>query len=271
MSIILDNQYEIDQYNQRSVCYIYDASKAILDYLVYLEENQHVRKTIIYTLLEHIETFNNYGFSMEGRISGFFQGKDAYILTKYKGSTRNESVSVDSNQQIMEIVRDDHKVVSKVRLDRKFEISLATGNDVDALSNLYQQVFTYYPTSVHDPDYLRTKINKDYFFVTIKENNTIVSAASAMIKPEYNSAEITDCATDPTYRGNNLLYSIILEIEKELLNRGVQTFFSLTRSQSPAMNLTVKRLGYKYEGTLINNCKIYSGFEDMNIWTKSPE
>lgn len=42
----------------------------------------------------------------------------------------------------------------------------------------------------------------------------------------------------------------------------------LTRLKSPGMNITFKKAGYQYTGTLINNSYICGSFESMNVWYK---
>ncbi|MCM3706367.1 MULTISPECIES: putative beta-lysine N-acetyltransferase [Cytobacillus] len=269
MNICLGNKFEVDKYNDRIVSYIVKADESSVKHISSLEKEYYPSKVIVYTLPEHAGRFRENGYIMEGKISGFFHGKDGQIFAKYPKSTRKESSAFDENQGILKAAVSDSKEISKVILKEDFEMIEVTEKDADELAALYKKVFKYYPTDVHDPDYLKQVMGKDYFFTAIRHNGKIVSAASAMVMEEFNCAEVTDCATDPDFRGNRLIYSIILELEKRLKENGVQTLFSLTRAQSHGMNLTVKRLGYQYEGTLVNNCVISSGYEDMNIWTKS--
>lgn len=269
MGMSFENSYEVDLYNQRCICIILEISESVINHFHQLEQNQNINKIIVYTLPENVEFLEKNGFDQEGEISHFFFGKDGYILTKYKEDFRKKSTSLEVNKKVMDLVKKDNKVFSNIELGEEFQIQLATKNEIIPLSSLYKKVFRYYPTHVHNPEYINKVISQTYFFVVILHQDKLISAASAIINPKYKNAEITDCATDPDYRGKSLMYHIILEIEKELRKRDIPTFYSLTRAQSFGMNLTVKRLGYQYGGTLINNCIIYSGFEDMNIWTKT--
>lgn len=263
-----NNKFEIDPHNNRIVCHLIEGLEHNLQYIRRLEEESQVGKTIIFTKISNANLLESHGYQQEGKINGYFQGIDGYIFTKFIDANRGLTSYERENEKTMEIVNKDKKKVYDVQLDKKFELKVASKEDADELTKIYKKVFKYYPSNVHDSAYIQQKIGDDYFFIMIKHGEKIVSVASAMISPEYKSAEITDCATDPDYRGNSLLYPIILEIEKQLKTKGIKTFYSLTRAQSPGMNLTVYRLGYQFQGRLVNNCKIFSGYEDMNIWTK---
>jgi hypothetical protein len=57
-------------------------------------------------------------------------------------------------------------------------------------------------------------------------------------------------------------------LEDYLIKNGIFSIFTLTRASSPGMNIIPAKHGYQYTGTMTNNCKISTGFEDINIWTK---
>lgn len=268
MTVMINNRYEVDTYNNRIVCHLGDASEEEIIDICRLEEENQVGKTIIYTVQAYGEILQAHGYQQEGVINGYFNGEDGYVFTKFLKVDRERSSYQDANEKTMAIVNQDNKDVSDVKLDEDYQLVMAGEKDAGDLASIYKKVFKYYPSNVHDPEYLRRKIGDDYFFIMVKHGGTVVSVASAMVDPQLKSAEITDCATDPDYRGNGFLYPIITKLEKQLKKKGIKTFYSLTRAQSPGMNLTVKRLGYQYQGRLVNNCKIFSGYEDMNIWTK---
>ena len=97
-----------------------------------------------------------------------------------------------------------------------------------------------------------------------------MSAASAELNVQDFNAEITDCATDPAYRGKGLLRLLLMELEEELFRRQVYCLYSLARSLSFGMNAVLHQLGYLYSGRLTRNCKIGGDFEDMSLWVKNP-
>lgn len=268
MSLLGTNEFVKDDYNQRVVGYLMDASPKDIIYINELENTGKYSKIIIYTLKDYKQLFEDKGFFEEGNMNGFFRGETVYILSKFLDIPRATSVNVSKEDEILTIVENDDRDIQNNVLSDSFTLGYADSKDAEELAALYSKVFKYYPSQVDNPDYLEENIGDNYFFVYIKKDNKIISAASAMIMPEFSWAEITDCVTDPEFRGNQLLIHIIKEIEKKLLDKNIFSHFSIARSESVGMNMSLKRLGYEYQGRLINNCKIYSGFEDMNLWTK---
>ena len=86
---------------------------------------------------------------------------------------------------------------------------------------------------------------------------------------EDKNAEMTDFATLPDYRGNNLSLNLLREMEAEMRLRKMKTLYTIARSHSAGMNITFSKLDYSYSGTLINNTDIAGKIESMNIWYKN--
>lgn len=265
---MLKNKFCLDESNKRLNNYIPYLTDEAISNIENLEKEKFVEKSIIYTLKEHEESFLDAGYHREGAVKGFFSGKDAVILSKFLYSMRGKSTSLYKNK-VLEIVEEDEKAVGNIDFNQdEFQLVLLQPDQVDELCELYRKVFDFYPTDIFNPVYVKELMhNHTIFVVALKEGN-IVSAASAMIDYGYLSAEITDCVTDPEYRGRNILAHIILKLEGILHSQQIHSLFSLTRANSVGMNLNIKRLGYRYDGTLVNNCKIFSGYEDMNVWSK---
>ncbi len=250
--------------NNRIVAFITKMEAKTIRQLEKKQQKHKTTKTIVYFKGEKCKPFIDNGFKKEGQISGYYNGVKASMLAKYYDNNRSITHSDESNlQTVLE------KKISKSPIDipKEYTIESLKLDDVSSLVSLYKKVFERYPSNIFDESYLQESINDDYFFIVAKYEGEIVSAASALINP-FKSAEITDCATDPTHRGKQLLTAIINELEKTLRQKGIYHSYSLTRALSIGMNMTIKRMGYTYEGTLINNCEISTGYEDMNIWTK---
>ncbi|MDH4057298.1 MAG: hypothetical protein OEU76_00970, partial [Cyclobacteriaceae bacterium] len=62
---------------------------------------------------------------------------------------------------------------------------------------------------------------------------------------------------------------LLFKLENELTKQGINCLYSLARAESYGMNKAFFQLGYTYGGRLINNCYIFSGLEDMNVWYKN--
>ncbi|MFD1019831.1 putative beta-lysine N-acetyltransferase [Thalassobacillus hwangdonensis] len=267
MTGLTENLYQYDETNERIVCHIIDAEGS-LNRISELERKHQPGKTIIYGLPEHKTALEPAGYRQEGKISGFFNGQDSVVYTKFPDPDRANTILDEEVSKSMSIVEHDTTTYTNPELPADFHLEVATEEDMEAVASLYDRVFENYPTGVRDPSYLREKMGDSYFFVVVKDGEKVVSVAAALVRPRFNCAEITDCATDPNYRGHRLLYPIVIKLEELLIDKGIHTMYSMTRALSPGMNLTVKRLGYTFEGRLVNNCRIATGLEDMNIWTK---
>ncbi|WP_096188712.1 putative beta-lysine N-acetyltransferase [Evansella halocellulosilytica] len=263
---MLINQWDADVKNDRVVAYLPSLENTELEKLNEFIENDQFGKLIVYTTQEHVKTLRKLHFEAEAEMSGFFNGEKAIILTKYIHQQRKQSSSILDNNHVHEIVKNDDKRITNFQ-DDQFILETVNDDDLLNLSQLYQEVFEKYPTNIFAPNYLKEAKESNYTFIVAKDGKKVIGAASAM-DTGFFSAEITDCAVHPDYRGKQILHMLILSLEKELVNKGIYHVFSITRAKSVGMNMTVKRLGYQYEGTLINNCIISTGFEDMNVWTK---
>lgn len=262
----MKNVWDVDLKNKRVVAYIPALDMEQLEKINDISQREQPDKFIIFTIQTNDELLEKLGFQLEAKMSGFFKGKTAYIFTKYYDEQRKTSKSFKQNEEVLQIVKNDEKDERNVNIP--YEIEKLRDEDLNKLAQLFKIVFPVYPTNIFDVKYLKNAMENEYFFLVAKnENGDIIGSASAMRTP-YKSAEITDCAVHPNYRGKGILQRIIIELEKELIKEGIYNSFSITRAKSVGMNMTVKRLGYRYEGTLINNCIISTGFEDMNVWTK---
>lgn len=261
--------WDKDSWNERLVAYLPTISKESIAKLQTEKQTKQFSKIIIYTTNDEGKQLIPLGFHHEANMSGFFNGEKAEVFTWFSDESRQNSSSDTENQSVLKIVESDKTKPSEMWRNITF-VNLEESNEklFKPLAKLYQKVFDVYPTNIFDPKYIKKAVATDYTFVlAVNENGDIIGSASAM-KTGYASAEITDCAVDPAYRGKNILHGIIMNLEDQLMKEGISHVFSITRAKSVGMNMTIKRLFYKFEGTLVNNCKISSGYEDMNIWTK---
>jgi len=136
------------------------------------------------------------------------------------------------------------------------------------MAKVFKKVFATYPSPVDQPDYLAAVLGKAALFRVVKYKQAIVSIAAAEVDWANSSAEMTNCATLPELRGLGLMSSLLHALEKDCLAHQIYCLYSLARASMYGMNLVFHRLGYVYQGTLINNCHIGGNYEDMNIWAK---
>lgn len=263
--------YEMDEYNSRIKLMHYNPNdiEGLTRHLEELAQEKDIGKVLIYADPKDIESFEQLGFEQEGEISGFFNGEPAVILSRFIDDNRSMVKDEQKKDAIVELAEQTDTLDEPPKLEPGFSLRHATPDDAKELAELYRIVFKTYPTPIHDPEYIQKCMNNDVYFTVVVHNGKIVSSASADVFTRYNSAEITDCATHPDYRGKGLLSAIIFDLEKRMKEKGVPNLFSLTRAVSTGMNIVISRHGFEYKGRLIQNSHIAGQFEDMNIWVKN--
>jgi putative beta-lysine N-acetyltransferase len=151
----------------------------------------------------------------------------------------------------------------------EYTIRNATDADINEMIKLFSTVFSTYPSPIYDEEYLKQTMNKKVLYKVAVYEGKIVSVAAADMDNENLNAEITDCATYPTYGGKGILSNIIHSLEYNLKSKGFITLYSLSRAINPSINFALSKHNYSYAGGLVNNCNICGTFEDMNIWVKN--
>ncbi|MEJ2700770.1 MAG: putative beta-lysine N-acetyltransferase [Desulfuromonadales bacterium] len=153
----------------------------------------------------------------------------------------------------------------------RFSFRVPTPNDAEAMAELYRQVFATYPFPIHDPAYLRRTMAENVAYFGIWDGGRLVALSSAEMCTASRSAEMTDFATLPEYRGSGLASFLLQKMEEEMPERGVRTAYTIARAVSFGMNITFARQGYRFGGTLTNNTNISGDLESMNVWYKPLE
>jgi len=229
----------------------------------------HLGKVICNCDIEALETFINADFIQEGKIDGYFKGKDAYCMSYFINSDRKIcSNFAHKNLLVKQCLNEQNTYVSN-KNNSIYEIKIATENDINEIVNLFSTVFLTYPTPIYNRDFLKQTMNDNILYKVAVFDGKIVSVASADMDKENLNAEITDCATLPAYRGNGILANIIHSLELDLKNKGFLTLYSLCRAINPSINFILSKQSYNFTGRMVNNCNICGTFEDMNIWVKS--
>lgn len=247
--------------------YAYRDPDNLLDFLLSVARSSSLEKVIFPVRKQHLAELKKNGFALEGWIDGYFNGRDGYFLAAYPVPRRGHSpVLVESLQQVREITARRRKQPAAIQPG--YEIFTPGLKHAPALAALFRQAFSSYPSPVDQLDYLAGVLGKTALFKAVKHNGRIVSAAAAEVDRDNGSAELTNCATLPGNRGAGLMSHLIKALEEECLGRGIHCLYSLARASEYGMNLVFHRLGYRYRGTLINNCHICGDYENMNIWAK---
>jgi len=261
----------IDPHNERIrvLAYARDSFLALHQELCEEAEHLGLGKIIVYGRQGDGEVLASAGYRQEGQIDGFFQGEHAYMHAFFLHPQRGVSAAAEAAEQVLQLSLAKSGTEASQELPEGYRLRAGTSADADQLASLYKTVFATYPTPMDDPGYIRKTMEESTYYYVVTHGEQIICAASAEVTPRFGSAELTDCATHPDHLGKGLLQPLFAVLEEVMRQQGIFYLYSLTRAQSPGMNVTVAKSGYQYRGRLINNCKIYSGFEDMNIWVKA--
>lgn len=256
----------VDSFNGRIRMDDYAGTLPVVLKSVMTEVSAWVEKLIVKSRPEDVSFFVSQGFEEEAHINGYFSGKDMHFVTKYFSEKRKISLKLNEEDAIIEkILQPSTSEKDSVSPD----IQVATTSDCDELAKLYKEVFRLYPTPVHDPSYLRKTMEEGTVYVFVREKKKMMSAASAEIDRQFHNAELTDCASCPEARGKGHMKKLLSRLEDILIDKGVHCYYTIARAESYGMNKVFFQLGYSYGGRLKNNCVIFSGIEDMNVWYKN--
>lgn len=259
----------LDLHNQRIWLHDYHfrEATALRNYLVQFTQEQGLEKIIFPVQSKDLSLLEGNGFVKEGMIEGYFSGQDAHFLTAYTSKKRKTSKHLPAEQQMLEEI-----LAQPARIDftmpEGFELKKATVEDAQAMAFLFSKVFSSYPSPVFDPLYLTRAMQKGDLYLVVCAEEKLVGIATAEIDWDHSRAELTNCATDPHFRGLGLNTLLLKNLELACLTQQINCLYSLARASSYGMNLVLHRLGYQFRGTLINNCHIAGDYEDMNIWVK---
>ncbi|MTI79517.1 MAG: putative beta-lysine N-acetyltransferase [Firmicutes bacterium] len=231
--------------------------------------NLNCDKLIFYVTKTEEELIKKYNCSYEGFIEGFFNGNNAYIYSIFLVPSRNKPYVSEEEAKVMDYMIRVKKNNGRFNIPKGFKMRWAIESDALQMAKLYDKVFESYPTPMNKPDFIIEMMNNDVYFSVVERNNEIVSACSADVLPHFNSAELSDCATDSRYRSKQLLSHQVSHLISLMKIMEINTIFSYSRSVSIGMNLVNVKHNFKYGGRMIANSNIAGRLENMNIWYKN--
>lgn len=260
----------VDYTNKRvKIVEFNDISVQTLKRIIHFSSKQHLGKIICNCDSKFVEIFTEAGFELEGKIDGYFKGKDAFCMSYFISSDRKNCSNFSKKELLVKQCLSRKNTFIHRSDNSKYSIRNANENDIEEMVKLFSKVFSTYPSPVYDEEFLKETMNKKVLYKVAVYNEKIIAIASADMDKENLNAEITDCATYPDYRGKGVLANIIYSLELDLKKRGFITLYSLSRAINPSINFVLSKHNYKFTGRLINNCNICGTFEDMNIWVKN--
>ncbi len=214
-------------------------------------------------------TFADKGYTVEAEVPGFFNGKlTGFFMARFLSPARAAAKDPEDLARILKLARETPAVEQIPPLPEGLHFHKAGISDAENLAIIYREVFASYPFPIHDPAYIRKTMEQNITYYIIHANGVPSAASSAERDDDAQNVEMTDFATIPTFRGKGLALFLLDHMEQDMKQHGMKTSFTIARSRSAGMNITFARMGYCYDGTLINNTQICGEIESMNVWHK---
>jgi putative beta-lysine N-acetyltransferase len=210
------------------------------------------------------------GYEMEAAIPAFFpEGAAACFLGKFFTLSRRQERHPELVRKVLEAAGAEMSACLPAPLPEGFAVRKAHEGDTEAMAAVYRKVFATYPFPIQDPGFLQNAMRGSTVFYGVWEGDRIAALSSAEIDHTSQSAEMTDFATLPEYRGHSLALHLLQLMEEEVQIRDIRSLYTIARSYSFGMNITFARNGYDFGGTLTNNTNIFGKLESMNVWHKT--
>ena len=215
--------------------------------------------------------FLNHNFKLEATVPNLYQGvEQGCFLGKYMDARRG--FLTKEERKLINEVKDGAiatNAVSGYALPADYEIVKLGEKDVPVIAKIYKQVFQFYPFPIFQEAYLLDTIHSNVQYFGVQYKGEVVAVSSAEMDVASGNVEMTDFATLPECRGQNLSYHLLQKMMLCMANEGIQTAYTIARSTSFGMNKTFARQGFHFGGTLVNNTLIGDTIESMNVWYKS--
>jgi putative beta-lysine N-acetyltransferase len=213
------------------------------------------------------EGLSTVGFREEAEMPGFYKGERPCVVMGAFPDPERRDLAAPALVEKVERLVEEQSPQPPARPDVVTE--LATPDHAEEIAALMTATFPQYPTPSGDPSYVAESIEEGTPFRMVRQEGDVVACASADLVQRAETAELTDCATLPEYRGNGFMQAILLDLMDDLRDMDYPTAFTLARARIPGVNLAFCRLGFELCGTMAQSCRIGQGIEDMNVWSRS--
>jgi putative beta-lysine N-acetyltransferase len=243
-------------------------AKMMLEFVRKLGKEKDYGKIIIKAREEDRVLLLDAGFTKEGEIDGYYNGINTCLfMAKYlkpdRRRVREKAKILDTIDQVKE---------KRMNLDSfkgpSYSFRRLCEEDIEQMVKVYEEVFESYPFPIYDPSYIKKTMAMDCQYYGVFDQELLIGLSTCEINYKEKNVEMTDFAVLPSYRGHKLAKSLLMNMEKAMVQEGISTHYTIARSQSLPMNMTFSSLGYHYGGTLWNNTQIAGNIESMNIWVK---
>lgn len=236
-------------------------------HLIEVAKQKNLEKIWLWALPADVDEFLRSGFCLEGSLFRGNYEEFAVSLAYYVSEARGQSDKLQEEKDIIHSVRTSPIKQSQCLPDG-IELKILNETFAPQISEILTNVFASYPTPVENPHYVRSLMQQGNIFAGAFSQERLIGVTAAYPDLILNRCEMTDCATLEEYRGLSLSERLLRILEQEVQKRGSFNIYTLARAQSYGMNRVFHKLGYKYQGQLINNCHIAGSFQDMNLWIR---
>jgi beta-lysine N6-acetyltransferase len=215
------------------------------------------------------DIFSAAGFGEEAGIPAFYDAKvKAVFMGFYLKALRAQEPDPGQMDEILRIALEKQGGKSRCYLNDDVSLRICNEADVSALADIYKKVFPSYPFPIQNPAYIRETMESHVDYFGIEASGGLVAVSSAEMDKKSSSAEMTDFATLPEWRGNGFSQCLLREMEKAMIKKGIKTAYTIARAMSPGMNVAFGKAAYQFGGRLKNNTNISGSIESMNVWYK---
>lgn len=242
----------------------------IIEYLNGLASKHKYSKLFCKVPVWAAPLFISNGFFMEAHIPHFYNNQtDAFFLSKFMNSDRIMNIENSKLEELAVLLASAVDSNYSTELPESHVMKKLELDHAEQISSLYEQVFDSYPFPIFDPNYIRETMQEHIEYYGIEKEGKLIALASSETDKAGSNAEMTDFATLPEYRGQNLSVLLLNQMEIAMQQAGIKTLYTIARLNSMAMNKTFLKCGYAFGGTLINNTNIAGKIESMNVYYKT--
>ncbi len=211
--------------------------------------------------------FEANGYRIEARVPNLFAPDlDGFFMARFVRPERGREGHPEAVARALALL--DTVAPASPRRSPPRDMTRCHPTDAPAMNALYRRVFASYPFPVYDPAYLAATMAQGVVYFGVRRQGCFVAVASAEIDHCHRSAEMTDFAVLPGWRGRQLAGRLLSAMEAELARQGLSTVFSIARLRAPAMSVVFKQAGYTLCGCMVNNTQIGGTIETMAVWSK---
>lgn len=209
------------------------------------------------------------GFDVESTIPGLYaDGEDCSVMGWSAESERAEPNPF--SDRVLEVVLAQPAVVPDSDLPEGWQCRPAVEGDAAQVTDLLAHVFDRYPTPIDSPAHLLGELAEGVPFQVVTDaGGRVMGSVAASPHEDGAAAELTHFAVHPDANPLTLLPILFQCVLDDLRARGCGTAFAFARAVAPEVNLAFRQLGFRFGGRCPRSCRIGTGLEDMNTWSRT--